>query len=209
MSDLDFMYGKVGLPSGNLLGEGTRSEVRLDRTGGVVTGEAHGKYYEAGSRGKIFYACNVAAQAISVALATTYTGCCLSNPAGSSVDLSVLKASFGHSAAPATFPTIVLIGGFTAAGVVTHTTPLLPASTRLSGAIGQGKADSAATIPTPLYLYPLQSSPATGTLPVSGGQATFDIDGLFVIPPGGFVAIGALTVATGFSGFTWEEVPNS
>jgi hypothetical protein len=34
-----------------------------------------------------------------------------------------------------------------------------------------------------------------------------DLGGLIIIPPGGFVAIGALTAVTGFGALVWEEQP--
>ncbi len=199
--------GRVGDAKG---AAGSSGAIRLDTSlAQVVTQAGHGKYYQQAKSNKVFYACNTAAQAITVALATTYTGLCVSNPGTSTVNLVMLRASFAQSAAPSTFPMVSLIGGHSAAGIVTHTTALTnaPNSTQFTGKPAIAKADSACTIVNPFYIHPLFSSPATGTLPVSGTRATFDLDGLFVLPPGAWMAIGALTVATGFSGFVWEEIP--
>lgn len=53
----------------------------------LMFGGVFGGYSEAASRGLIRAASNQAVQAISVGLATTYTGLCLSNDAGSGRNL--------------------------------------------------------------------------------------------------------------------------
>jgi hypothetical protein len=67
---------------------------RAAKTGETIVSDAHGKYYEAVSRGDVFIAHNVAAQAVSVALATTYTGLVLSNPIGNTKNYALLCAMF-------------------------------------------------------------------------------------------------------------------
>ncbi|MEO6293047.1 MAG: hypothetical protein ABIO88_10565, partial [Burkholderiaceae bacterium] len=72
MSDLQ----KVGPDFGNL---GTFKPFTANISGGQRVADAHGRYLTAALEGRLFSASNVAAQAVSVALATTYTGLCLSN----------------------------------------------------------------------------------------------------------------------------------
>jgi hypothetical protein len=74
--------GQVG-PQGGA--DTAASAHRADRTGALVVTQAHGQLYEQTSRSLVFSAANPAAQAVSVALATTYTGLCLTNPAGSGI----------------------------------------------------------------------------------------------------------------------------
>lgn len=164
----------------------------------------YGELYEASRRKDLFVAANQAAQAVSVALATTYTGICLSNDAAGTKNLVLLRASFALSVAPAAIASLHLIGG---TGAVTHTTPLTPENTRIGGgATVVGKADSAATIPTPRYLFPLMSGFTAAALP-NFTMPTYQFRGEWIIPPGGFIAIGALTAVTGFGGFIWAEAP--
>ena len=202
MSGIDLVY-KVG-PQVN--SDGAPVMGRADKEGAIVTNPSHGEYFEAARRGRIFYAANSAAQAVSVALATTYTGLVLSNPAGSGVDLSLLHVGVGLTLAPAAIASLGLIGGWTAAGVTAHTTALVPGGTYLGGAAGVGKADSAATIPTPVWLDILASGFTAAALP-STSPVVLDKRGVWVVPPGGFLAIGALTAVTGFFSMLWEEVP--
>lgn len=186
-------------------GTGTVSPFRCDVTGAQAVGDAHGRYGEPARRKMIYYAANQAAQAVSVALATTYTGLCLSNPASSPVNLELLAVGLALSVAPAGIATIGLIGGQSTTAV-THTTPLLPGSTFLGAPRGVGLADSAATIPTPVWLEQLMGGFTAAALP-STSPAICEIAGRWVIPPGGFIAVGALTAVTGLWSMTWEEVP--
>src|SRR5262245_45160727 len=127
----------------------------------------HGKYKDAIEEDRLFRASVQAAQAVSVALATTYTGLCLSNPIGNTKRLSIRAVQIALSVAPANIASLHLIGG--PAGVaptdVTHTAAVTPRSCRLgSSATPTAKADSQATIPTPEYLFPLGSGFTAGAL---------------------------------------------
>lgn len=186
-------------------GSGTGTPFRADGTGAQIVSDAHGRYAEAARRKQVFYACNAAAQAVSVALATAYTGVCLSNPIGSSVNLELLQVSFALSVAPAAIAPLILIGGYSPIDV-THTAALIPASTFLGAPGGVGKADSQATISTPKYLLPIMGGFTAGALP-DASPAILDVGGSIIIPPGAFVCIGALTAVTGFGAMLWEEVP--
>lgn len=199
--------GKVGPQSS---ADGSESRIRSTRTGALVVAHAHGRLFEAAIRGKLYTASNVAAQAVSVALATTYTGLCISNPVGSQVNLSILGCQYALSVAPAGIASLHLIAGYSAAGVVTHTTPLAAPGIQ-SSIVGQAgtpgaKADSACTIVNPYYLLSMGSGFTAGAL--YGTTPSFiDIAGAIVVPPGGWIAWGALTAVTGFGSFLWEEVP--
>lgn len=179
--------------------------VRQAKTGEIVIGENHARYYEATSRGRRFWAANQAAQAVSVALATTYTGLMLSNPAGSGMNLVLDHVSFALSVAPAAIASIHLIGN-TSGTAVTHTAALTVRNCLLGGGVGVVLADSQATIPTPVYIASLRSGFTAGALP-GEGLTIFDMQGSLIVPPGGFIGIGALTAATGFGYMSWEEVP--
>lgn len=194
--------GRVGIVIG---ADGSIQTIRLAKTGEVVASDAHGRYYEAASRGKLYYSASQAAQAISVALATTYTGNMLSNPLGSGYNLSLLQVGLALSVAPAAIATLGLIGGYSATTQVTHTTALTVGNTNLQLGMGVARADSAATIPTPLWLQHLWSGFTAAALP-STTSMVIDIAGSWVIPPGGFIGIGALTAVTGLWSLLWEEI---
>lgn len=184
--------------------DGAVAVPRLSRDSSQVVQDAHGRYQEAVLRGRVFSAHNSAAQAVSVALTTTYTGLMLSNPINSGRYLVLLKAGYALSVAPAGIASLHLIGGWSATAV-THTTPAIPRSNLVGGAPGVGLVDSAATIPTPLYLDQLYGGFTAAALPPPP-PANYDFGGLWAVPPGGFIGIGALTAVTGFGSLTWEEV---
>lgn len=189
--------------------EGAVNPARATKTGGLVTADVHGRYQEAAIRGNLFSASNQAAQAVSVALTTTYTGLCLSNPLGNTKNLVLLGCQYALSVAPAATASLHLIAGYSATTNVTHTTPLVAPGIQNSligtGPASTAKVDSAATIVNPGYLIPLVSGFTAAALP-SMSPLWIDLGGLFVLPPGAWAAIGALTAVTGFGGFVWEEV---
>jgi len=162
-----------------------------------------------------FSASNVAAQAVSVALATTYTGLCISNPVGSGFNLQMIGAQYALSVAPAAIASLHLIAGGSSAGVATHTTPLaapgiqcaiISANAGVAGGVSAvAKADSACTIVNPYYLMSLGSGFTAGAL-YGTTPSWINLDGLFTIAPGGWIAFGALTAVTGFGTFMWREV---
>lgn len=183
---------------------------RQDRFGAIVSSQLMPRYYEQASRGNVYIASNVAAQAVSVALATTYTGLMLSNPLGNTYNLALVGCQYALSVAPAGIASLHLIGGYSATVNVTHTTPLAAPGIQ-STLIGTGptsvaKVDSAATIPTPGYIMSLGSGFTAAAL-YATTPSWIDLAGMFVIPPGGFIGIGALTAVTGLGTLAWMEVP--
>ena len=198
---------KVGPQTGS---DGQSTPFRGDKSGALVTHGVHGKYSESVLRGHCFVASNVASQAISVGLTTTYTGLAVSNPAGSGKNFIMLGAQYGIYVAEVAIATWHLIGGYSAAGVVTHGTPLA-APGILNAFIGAGSAtvanaDSACTTVNPYYLAVIRSGFTAGALGGPGGGSWIDLDGMFCIPPGGWIGFGAPAAITGWGTFFWEEV---
>lgn len=203
MTDVNvYLKGRVGSRS---MGDGNEDAARLDQHGAMI-GSVAGQYAEAARRGMIFSASNVAAQAVSVALATTYTGLLLYNPTGSGKRAILLKAKYALSVAPAAIASLHLLR--VPAGSYTHTTPLASpgiVSTALGGSTASSMgADSAATIPTPTYLMSAGSGFTAAAL-YADSQTWLDIDGAITIEPGAGIAWGALTAVTGFGSFLWAE----
>lgn len=200
------IYGQVGPAAAS---DGVGIPVRQGRTAELVVSELQAPYYENAYREVTFAASNVAAQAVSVALATTYTGIVLSNPLGNSKNLVLLTAGYALTVAPAGIASIHLIAGYSATANVTHTTPLASPGIQNckigSQVVSSAKVDSAATIVNPGYFMSLMGGFTAAALP-SSPLAVFDLRGQIVIAPGGWVAIGALTAVTGFGSLTWAEV---
>ncbi len=181
--------------------------LNVSRQGDLAVAIAGADYQEMALRGLIYSASNQAAQAVSVALATTYTGICLSNPLNSKYNLVLLGCNYALTVAPAGIASLHLIGGFSSTANVTHTASITPTSNILGLPLDNvAKVDSQATIPTPTYLYSLGSGFTAGAL-YGTTPSWIDLKGQIIIPAGGFVCIGALTAVTGIGSFSWAEIP--
>lgn len=206
MPDPFLMRARAGIVNA---AEGSETTVAADRLGALLTSDGAPRYYNMAKAGMVFQAHNVAAQAVSVALATTYTGLVVSNPNNSGKNLVLLGANYALSVAPAAIASLHLLTGFSGSDV-THTTPL--AAPGIQNAIVGGgqaavaKADSAATISTPTYRLAMGSGFTAAAL-YATTPSWIDIGGQIIVPPGGFVAWGALTAVTGFGAFCWAELP--
>jgi hypothetical protein len=180
-----------------------------DRFGAALVSQAHARYAGLMLAGRLFTAHNVAAQAVSVALATTYTGLVVSNPLGNTKIAVLLGYGYALSVAPAGIASLHLLRGYSSVADITHTTPLAAPGIQnsLIGAteVSSMKADSAATISTPTYGLPLMGGFTAAALPASP-MVWCDLAGAGGIKPGGFAALGALTAVTGFGAFAWYEV---
>lgn len=165
------------------------------------------RLYAMGWSGLIWSAANQAAQAISVALATTYTGIGIYNPLGSGVNLIPLKVKYALSAAPAAPATLGLLGCWVGTGAVTAQTAKLTSQNGIIGntSAGQGIALSQATITTPTWIEQLADGFTAATLPAPGGP--WYMDGHLSVAPGGFLGVGALTAVTGLGSIFWAELP--
>lgn len=190
--------------------DGAVNPARTDKQGASVLTQSHGKYTEAVSRGNVFISANQAAVTTTAAggLGLANTGLCVSNPPGSEHNLSVLKAGWAWSAAPAAISSAHLAGGYAADGGVTaHTTPLVVYNAKL-GAPARSVAftDAAATIVGPIYLQPLVGGFTLATL-FAQPAVLNDINGVIMVPPGGYICIVTLTTGDGFGAIVWEELP--
>jgi len=202
MSDLGLQ--RVGPTIG---GSGTAAPFRADITGAQAVTDTHGRYAEAARRGRMFYAASQAATTWSVALNATHTGLCVYNPPNTGYNLEILQVGFALSVAPGAISHVGLFGGFLAAGVTTHTTALVPGCTLIGAAAGVGKADAACALPgTPVWVIPFLSGFTASAL-FATTPAIVDVAGSIIVPPGGYVGIGALTAVVGFGSVIWEEVP--
>jgi hypothetical protein len=187
--------------------DGAVNPLRSNKVGALVTANSgSGKYAELSKVKKIFFAANQADTTWTVALATTFTGIVVSNPIGSGVNLSILRASFALSVAPAGVATMGFLAGWSSAGITTHTTPLTPYSTYIGSNRGQGLADAAATlVGTPVWVEHFMGGFTAGALP-STSPSVIDTEGMYTVPPGGYFGIGALTVVHGMASIAWEEI---
>ncbi len=198
-----------GAATGLKTPDGTVSNIeRIGNQNDRIVSQLHGKMYEQCLRLNLFGAASQAATTTTIALATTYTGLCLSNPAGNTKNLVPRQVMAALSVAPAGIAPMAVGGGYAAAGVVTHTTPLTTYCMKLgNGQAATGLADAAATlVGTPRVIMPFLGGFTAAAL-FATTPAIMDLEGSIIIPPGAYVFVYTLTVAVGLFGITWEEVP--
>lgn len=187
--------------------DGAEHVARSDKQGSLVTAAAHGEYNEAVVRDNVFMASTQTEDTWTVALAGAYTGLVVSNPAGSTKNLSILKAGMAITTAPAGIASIHLGGGWAPGGItVWNAIDFYNMKLGSAAASVANVGDTATLVGTPIYLYPLIGGFTAGAL-FSQPMSTTDIGGCLMVPPGGYVMIVALTVALGFGCIVWEEIP--
>ena len=202
------MKGKEGEQK---LGGGVEAVPRLGKTGEFIFSQAHGKYYEAASRGRLFYS-HSAARAMS-APATAAIGNIVWNPPGSGVNLSFCMASIIYLVDDADARAVDLCYSVqaTVPGSVTVANASGPC---LLGAVGvsNGKAKAYSIATILVAGTPILSLGEIGTAKLSLGTTLnlIDLGGLIVCPPGYLVTLHCIAAA-GTAGVTsdlvWEEVP--
>jgi len=190
------------------LDDGATGEARAGQFSEAIIGQAHGKYYEAASRRRVFCTASQAAVTWSIALTTNYTGLVVSNPRMSNVNLSILRVGFAFSAAQAAESHIGLFGGYDADEECSHDTPQAIYNAYLLGPHGIANADAASNTVSgaPVWIEAYMSIFTAGSL-AGTSPVIVDVDGAIIVPPGAYVAIGALTASIGLGSMMWEEVP--
>lgn len=184
--------------------DGSMPIIRAGQQGDMIVSELHGRYYEQALRGNMYVVANQAAVTTTAALATTFTGLAISNPAGSGVNAVVNKFFVGQFAVGAAGAVGIMTGAGAAAG------SLVPRNCMVGGPTGKVTASAGATIATPV-LERLVGS--VGSLATTGyglmPAAYIDLEGSLIIPPGFFAAsyTTAVTTTALIFGFQWEEVP--
>lgn len=185
--------------------DGQKVIARAGRLGEVLVSELRARYAEQTIRGNMFSVCTQGTSVTTTAaLATTFTGLAVGNPAGSGVNLVLNKFSAAQFAVGVA-GTIGIMGG---AGAIAAS--LTPQSRLIGGgAVSKATASAGATISTPLLIVTAGSvgSVATTGYGVEAGILV-DLEGSIVVPPGSFIASYTSTAQTSafqFS-FGWEEV---
>lgn len=213
--------GNIFLPFKNFVKALVPAQV--DQQSALWNSNRHGKYYASvyglpgPAPGATFRCSNQSGATLSNALATTYVGLCLSNPAASGVNLAVKRVSGVLFVAPTGFPVLGLITGWSSAGVVTHTTSL---NTDIVAAyVGAAASSGSAVLAAPkanvdaactIVGTPLWDRWITGSV-ITADPCNFniDLDDDLIIPPGGYVAVGCNEAGptSGFLGSVmWEEL---
>lgn len=188
------------VPDGAIATTGTR----IGNNNDAIISNLNPDLYEWAVRGKMFSLANQAAVTTTAGLATTFTGLAVANPAGSGVNLVMVRFNAAQMAVGVAGSVGYMTGAGAAAGA------LVPRN-RLTGSTIASKANgtNSATIATPVLEEAVGS---IGSLATTGYglQAGISVPmNNLIIPPGQFVASytsAACTSAFEF-GFVWIEEP--
>jgi hypothetical protein len=178
---------------------GLQAPARAGQLGDMIVSELHGRYYETNYRRNKFYGSNGAVPSITtVALATTYTGLVLYNPAGSTVNCSIDKVGISFLVAFATAATVGLMVGYSSAGIVTASPAAFPGASSFVGigAAPQGKVALSATLVGTPALHTVFGEGLTGAITtVPQIYSMYDLEGSVVLPPGAYAASSTSTAS--------------
>lgn len=198
----ELAYARVG---GISAAEGSQNPLATDVDGSLFVKALAGKYAQAALAGRLFSIANQAAVATTAALATTWTGLGICNPAGTGKNLIVHE--FGWSMA--------VVGSDD--GVVglmsSDTTGFANSLTAKAAMHGKGNSvaycDAGATIATPI-LERICGTIGTGatSTQISVPPSVYLVDGSIILPPGRSIMTYTTTATTAGAVFyfLWEEV---
>ena len=216
MADLEYTYGKVGLPGAALQGEGVRTPIRLGRTGETAFCNAHGLYHEPTSRGAVFSVCSQAGVTSQAGLSVTTPVLTLYNPIGSGVNLSLIFAGGTVTVAAATAGAVWLAANTnTAAAAVTGTATTAHRCGLFGGGTPKASPLLAATLPAAPVATHILGTLLTGAITTAIATPNhfgryFDGDVILKENTAVSIQTGVASGASGlFCEFVWEEVPNA
>lgn len=201
-----------GIVGAQSRGDGSYSVQRMAKTGALVIAQAHGRYFEAASRGKLFTACVATSVAPGTALSTS-PAFQIYNPTGSGILVAIKKIYVGFVSGTLGAGYFVHSRNLAQPSAPTGGTAIVPAAALLNGARGIALPNTGSTIAaTSIAIRP---SISAGALVDSTAAAGFfmedNVEGSIVIPAGvvycfqGIMAAGSSPLVN--IGALYEEIP--
>lgn len=202
---------QVGAPSNTSAPDGQPFPQLGGKQGDAIVSEAHGKWYTAAYRNRLFFATatGITIPAIASGLVSVFS---LYNPLGSGIVMELVSTTIGFTSATTVLDNLGWYwqGGSTFT-VPTSITAGTPNSCYLNGGKGVGQFLTAGThTGTPALLEYIVNMLTTSTVPP--GQSYFrDYDGRFILPPGSIISLATSTTVWTASHTdvmaTWAEWP--
>jgi len=184
---------------------------RITPTNSELVTIMHGRFYELSRIGNLFYAANTAGVLTAATTTAAGLGLFISNPAGNNKDIVIEAYGITNALAETALSNFGLMGGYSVAGVVTHTTALVFGTAFASLNLGDSSAptalvDAACTIVNPRVLMMFGGN-ALATAVNTGQFGMIDIGGAIRLQPGAWVGGYTLTAITVQQAFWWSEEP--
>ncbi len=210
--------GRAGIGDGSAQ---STTGVREGKTGEQIVDLAHGKYYEAASRGVLYCGGNPTKRGTATALSTV-APLSLYNPVGSGKWLSIKKVSFAQGETGTLGTGGLFHCVYTIAGPVASQTGTVPSGGTVvvakncradaSNASVADLRELATLAVAPVVLYPFVNVSEVAALTIGGNNTNCieDVDGAIVLAPGGGYCIQGITATgstpVGYYGIVWEEI---
>lgn len=198
--------GKVGKQT---LSNGSKADVRQDKTGAVVVTDGHARLMQATLDGEIYIGANLGGTPVTTqaGLSATTPALTLWNPVGSQFYLVLQTVTVDITTAPAAAAGFMLAYNALGSAAPTATT----AANVTNGLIGTtsapvGQCYRIATLAAAPLAFRFIGG-TTGAAAISGVQLIDHVDGEVIIPPGVAISIQATSAAACLCSFTWEEIP--
>ena len=193
--------------------DGAMTVARGDKSGALVTHAMHGQYYEAVSRGNVFWTANQSGVTSQAGLSVTTPVLTVYNPIGSGVDCSLLFAGATFLVAFAAAAIVWLAAGVPGGGADVTGTAAVVRSARV-GSMQQSRVQPflAATLPLVPVGIDILGVGLTAAITTVPQIQVLDrhYNGSVVVVPGGNISIQTST-ASGTNStacmFVWEEIP--
>lgn len=200
------IQAKVGK---QLLNNGVDADVRLERTGSLVTTDGHARYMQNTLDGEVYIGANAGGTPVTTqaGLSATTPALTLYNPVGSNVYLVLQTVTVDITTAPAAAAGFMLAYNLAnAAAPATVTNAAVTSAIVGSTYTGAGQCYRIATLAAAPVAFRFIGG-TTGAAAISGFQIIDHIDGEIIIPPGVAISIQATSAAACLCSFTWEEIP--
>lgn len=221
-----------GVAGPQLIGDGAMGDLRVGRLGDLIVSELHGRFYEQTFRGNV-YSGGAGLTAINNATFTTGTlgATCtpiiaIWNPSGSGVNAVVLQAIMAATITAATntgggpfvWATSTGNGAISTGSFGTNRSTLatgggkckvIPTNTALTGLTNNLVVQGASGLQGGSSANFSFVGTAAGQATTPGGMSVENLDGSYIVPPGGVLALLATTTPVAHSVATnivWEEV---
>jgi hypothetical protein len=195
---------------------------RIDRTSAAVVTQAHGKYYEAVKRGNVYIGSNAITGGAIPIYSAKENALTLWNPAGSGVDLVLLKTIINYVSTTNVAGSIVY-GSVASPGVLADVATGAPFATLTAAdpvnALVGGVAGSQAIFspavntttdnPDILCGTGISLAALTAATAVAPFQMIDNVDGAIILKPNSAIQLVGITAVALVANqqFIWEEVP--
>lgn len=202
------IQGQIGPVAGT---DGSQPNLRQERTGGLVTADAHGQLAEASTRGALFFAHAIVTAPTIYSTAAATGGPLLWN-SSTNKNISLLKIGLGITVVTTVAAALGITGNTGQTSAPASTTAIDSSGNLLLG--GPASAVNAYRIGTPTNagnrFIPFANL-HTGALTVDSlGMVWIDVAGAITCPPNSWISIAASATASTTvmqACMIWEELP--